>query len=137
MISMAIKKEDRYANHQLRFIEMLLLIASILFGIGKVQNNLAFIWFIIFAILYYVLVSNKIYDKYFSPLITFATACSFSAIVVIAYAAILPPSELWISYMYLLYFIGIAILLFFALNGIENNRNLFNPIKKYFLKKKK
>lgn len=59
------KMEDGEVENKMRLVEILLIIASFLFGLVKIQNNISFILFIIFAILYYVLVSNwkKSYGK--------------------------------------------------------------------------
>jgi len=137
---MDIGKEE--AEHKMRFIEMLLIVTSILVGMGKIQIEFTFFMFFVSAILYYIFVSNseELHGK-LDTFFPFLTSMSFSGITILSFGVMFSGFG-WLGIFEIMsLFFAITIILFFALNSYKSNKALYNSYKniykKYFQHKKK
>lgn len=129
--------KEKEAEKKLRLVEMLLLIASILFALGKFDTNqflfqVSFFSFLISAILYHIIASINEMNSYIACLV----AVTFSLIISDTLATIISPSVWWRLFIIFLYFFVFVGLLSLTLNEEKTIRKFLEKfIPERFRKK--
>lgn len=115
-----------------KFLGNLILISSIIVAIKSIGeiDPWMYIWFLVFSVLYYAIISNKLLlnNKRLLVFAAFIVSIFFSALIGVAIGRI-TPLEPFKSVTTVVYYLTLTLVLTVSLNDTKYNQSIFTKIK--------